>query len=939
MNLKIYSTTVCRTPLFPYNTNIHDVWDELKEAIKISSSDFYTLIKDVSADELPTLDPRIKFACWKYFNRACFRATPFGPFGSITLLPLADQQGARIADKPHIKHFIDWSHKDQLSNSTDELYEQAHYLLSNSTIYFAGEQLRYLNVNQDNIFELSSIERQTIIEEVLRLCKTPAKKDKAIHLLLTQYQLQSEIAADLLKQLIELQLLITDRHPNIIGEDYFKRVTFSPQSISLPYSISERTWIDGSLNKKELAVVPEALQFLSKHLAETTSLPLSAFKLQFQTKFEYKEVPLLLALDPELGLGYDDLEVFSTEGDLIETLRSEEPRSAKPPQVPYSPLHQMLLNGMLQKQDFIQLEELEQFEVKTAHNTEFAIPNTLSAIIQFTQEHLILEEAGGVTATALLGRFTLENQAMTDYCRSIATVEQEANPDIIFFDIAYQAEKKIDNVNRRVPIYAYELTLLSWPSDNKQLSLSDIMISVKNNEIILRSKTFQKRLIPRLTSAYNYKRSDLSLYRFLCDLQYQHLQSSFSANLRQLFPNLIYYPRISYKNLIISPRMWKVPKQFQQTHQKSTIFELKKWLRNCHVSDTFKFGQNDQFLQFDSNKDEELLFFLQHIKGKETTYITEAFTPRKMTLTDSSGTSYAGQYILQLYHREPLFRPAPAEHHELHRESKSLILPGNNWLYAEIYIHPSRSNNLLIETLSFYLKSLSKELKSWFFIRYTIPSSHIRLRVQLKEGSSFQAALSRLTALLEKDVRVGIVSDLQIKPYLRETERYGLNEIEQVEKHFWLESRYSLLLIQQQADEFYIYALVIRFMSDLLKSLKLDFPRQLSFVKEIAKSFAKEMNISTKGFKKINESFISFQKQASPHVSRKLEKEYQKMLLHTITFLSSQASSKQLQLLRDFIHMHVNRLFTTDQRMHELVIYQFCQKLLTTSQKRSIPSV
>ena len=78
MKLKILSPIICRTPLFPYTEKLENVWEDLKEAIKLSSTDLYEQIKDISYADYDKLNPKIKFACWKYFNRARYRSTPSG---------------------------------------------------------------------------------------------------------------------------------------------------------------------------------------------------------------------------------------------------------------------------------------------------------------------------------------------------------------------------------------------------------------------------------------------------------------------------------------------------------------------------------------------------------------------------------------------------------------------------------------------------------------------------------------------------------------------------------------------------------------------------------------------------------------------------------------------------------------------------------------------
>lgn len=80
MKLIINPTIIYRTSKFPLNATLENHWDELKDTIKIASPDFYKVIKDIPKEELTDLAPNISFTIWKYFNRAKYRATPFGTF-------------------------------------------------------------------------------------------------------------------------------------------------------------------------------------------------------------------------------------------------------------------------------------------------------------------------------------------------------------------------------------------------------------------------------------------------------------------------------------------------------------------------------------------------------------------------------------------------------------------------------------------------------------------------------------------------------------------------------------------------------------------------------------------------------------------------------------------------------------------------------------------
>ena len=97
------------------------------------------------------------------------------------------------------------------------------------------------------------------------------------------------------------------------------------------------------------------------------------------------------------------------------------------------------------------------------------------------------------------------------------------------------------------------------PSEN-QIPVSDLMISIRGGEIILRSKIHNKRVIPRLTTAHNFGKQGLPVYKFLCDLQSQGMARPNNWDWGQL-GLLKRLPRVIYKNLIISKAQWRIEEE------------------------------------------------------------------------------------------------------------------------------------------------------------------------------------------------------------------------------------------------------------------------------------------------------------------------------------------------------------------------------------------
>ena len=93
---------------------------KLKDKILESSPTFYPLISSISLEELEKADEKIRYTVWKYWNRAKFRATPFGSFAAFSILPLKEAcEGPILSEIMQVHSFIDWPEKDKVLKKVD----------------------------------------------------------------------------------------------------------------------------------------------------------------------------------------------------------------------------------------------------------------------------------------------------------------------------------------------------------------------------------------------------------------------------------------------------------------------------------------------------------------------------------------------------------------------------------------------------------------------------------------------------------------------------------------------------------------------------------------------------------------------------------------------------------------------------------------------------
>jgi len=908
-----FEKVICRTPAFAVNQQMHEIWDELKSKIEESSPAFFDVIKDVKADEHHLLDEKTRFTLWKYLNRAKYRSTPFGSFAAISLLSLSKYslEPIQLNAKMKLHQLLDWSHQTTLvKNDLSEI----NWFLSNSTIYIIVKEIRYIH-RKNGAFELVAVEVLPELCSILLCCKRKSNLTELIDLMKHNFNFDEQSTKALLLQMIELQLLFTDHHPNIIGTDYFERLGIDTKPKASNYIMAERKIGKGNFNTNLLKNVPNLIHQLQQLLHEPKNHHLESFKRSFLKRFDQSQVSLAIAIDPELGIGYGNLEQPSSIDPLVTEIELKT-GAETPEQIQYGPLQQFLLRKLI---DGLPID-LADYRSKI--EAQSILPNTLSVMFNVYKDNLVLASVGGNSANMLLGRFTHCGAEWEKYGLEIAHLEKEVNKDIEFFDIAYQTEKKVDNVNRRKQLYSNELPLLSWSCADAPLDLDGILVSVESEQVVLRSKKTGKRLMPRLASAYNYTLSDLAVYRFLCDVQTQSLSVNLNFNLSTFFPHLNHYPRISYKNIIVERASWLIPVLALKSRE-----SLLAWMEESKVSSQLIVGDSDQSLYFDLRQEESIWALLRYGKLKKCDfYLREALISTNDLIKDENGLGYHPQYIVNYYHKEQIYHSKEVIYDN---DIQNFYPPCAKWLYVELYSHTSSTNQTLM-LLAKWIKSKRRQLINWFFIRYTDPTPHIRLRLQLKNETLGYSLISDLYTLLEIEMRHGLISDVQVKSYRPEINRYGAKRMAIVEDFFWNDSIYVVWLLRKSKDEVTLKASALHTIYTMCKEAYPNVQDQVRFAKTMASNFAKEMKLEAGDFKKINTSYTELKSSFAPNFKMPLALNLKRNKLLFNLFTCCESVEVKQNLLADLIHMHINRLFSAAQRIHEALLYQYLAKMLQT---------
>src|ERR1035437_3480021 len=604
---------------------------------------------------------------YKYLSRMATRSTPFGLFAGCGVGKSGSETEVVLCrTSEHERHTrLDMSYLCNLAHylaQNDAIKNKIHYF-PNTSIYESGEKLRYIEYRykKDNrTHHLIEVKNSEFLELVLKA----AKKGTTI-LELVQILIEKDIPPEqsnvYINKLIVNQILISELDPTVTGDEFFYRIIkiLSPidqieninnilnktnkklNTIDLKIGNSPAQYYDiacdlnqlevdynmkflfqtdinlkslkSSVNNLTLHSLKEGVILFNKLTPKYMNTRISHFIEAFIKRYETRECSLLKVLDTETGIGYLQ-ENRKSKGDVSPLIADigiplRENGSLK---IEFNKIQEFLLSKFLKAKEKNYYEiEFTDDELKSYDANWNDLPVTFSCMVKLIEAssekypggRIVMESAGGNSASQLLGRFCHGNSKIFDNVKEIAAFERNLFREAILAEIVHLPESRVGNVILRPIIQNYEIPFLSSSAVDPEhtITLDDLYLSVTNNEIILRSKRLNKRIIPRLSNAHNYSNRALPVYQFLCDMQSQNMRPSIGFNWGSLLNYYSFRPRVIYKNLIISPASWMVHKEkindFFKPRDDVELFKIvKDWREYNRIPDFVLLEQSDNTL-------------------------------------------------------------------------------------------------------------------------------------------------------------------------------------------------------------------------------------------------------------------------------------------------------------------------------------------------------
>jgi len=892
----------------------------------------------------------------------------------------------------------------------------------NNSIYELFDEYRYVEyviTNNTRYYHLTSVEKTPYLKNIIEAARMGSTVKDLSKTLIIAEDVTEEEAVEFIGEIIRSQILMPDIEPAVTGADCLQdlivklsEVNTAPSFISNLNKVQELInnpqkgtayyqnieeylrLVDPNISQPKNTIQTDLFLSLSskdiqKEIIETIIVQLSellcfsveerhtdmeAFINKFINKYEESEVPLSIALDIDDGIGYGSYGDQDSGGDeIIDNLAVP---ATTGPTNDFNFIQRFAFtkyNDYLKNKD--QLIQIEEEELKTFKKSskEDKLPNSMyimGSLLKIPEEELDetnflfdLTGFGGPSGANLLGRFTHGSAEMLAFTKSILSEEEKEYPDFIYAEIVHLPQARLGNVLLRPVLRNYEIPYvgISGSKSDRQISIDDLMVSIKNRQVFLRSKQLNKFIIPRLTTAHNYHYKSLPIYKFLCDLQRQGNAIPFLwdwGNLKIL--NTL--PRVCYKNIIVKKAEWvlALDEAKQKQEDESGLVSLRELWKKRALPDqvVYSAGDNDLLIQY--NNDDLMRIMWSYLnKYKRIRVVEYLATPQNCILKDVNNLPFTNELIIPVY-KEPAIKPsAHLIQTTINSSIKRSFNLGSEWLYFKIYCGPKQTEKILISTVLPFIKNGLKEglFEKFFFIRYRDDMSHLRIRFFNKNRLKNTQIQAAFTLELNEYIHAGLIDKVVIDTYKRELERYIPELIEQAESLFFHDSKAVLKLIAnltsaQDEKNRILFALIG--INELLNDFNLATKEKYDFAKVMQTAYFREYGESDSLQKQLNAKYRVIQKEIANSIEnrsnespvsyafevfkeRSLSMENEiKAILEVI---ENERHQKLTYLLTSYIHMFINRMFIGQQRKYELLIYHFFERYLFSKTKQLMASL
>jgi len=1018
---------------------------EIREALFIASPDLDRSLQVRDPDPDGKRGLRLEQAAVRYFARMSGRPTPFGLFAGCCVGRLGRDTRLLLEGRARARRHtrLDMHYLDMLSLTLarrPSLREALTYS-PNSSLYRAGGRLRYAQWEPHPVhraYNLVTLAADGSLDLALAMAREGIRPgDLAAALAARLPAVTAEEASAYVDDLIANQILLPELAPRVTGAveplpglarelraapqgaavadvleevgrklgsldaagvgapvEVYRAIGDQLAALGAPVDFSKLFQVDLIHDAPQASLGPAVLEEIERGAAVLQRIgggsepdPMAAFRARFEERFAGAEVPLLEALDDEVGIGFRL--PGDPQGEVPPLVAGLQFPAVEAPARRWEARHDWMLGrieetacsgGMelqLEPRDVERLERPDAPPLPDAFSVFASVAAASEEAVSRGEFRVFLGALSGPSGARYFGRFCHADPELKRRVEEHLRAEEALDADAVYAEIVHLPEGRLGNLIVRPLLRDYEIPYLgrSGAPAERQIHLSDLLVSVDRDRVVLRSRRLGRRIVPRLTNAHHYSRLSLWIYAFLCSLEKQGVAGTLGWDWGPL-ESAAFLPRVTCGRLVLSRARWRLRGEEAAGPAAPGPSGLLQRLQSRRAEGRLPrfvaLKQNDHLLPVDLDNVLSLEAMAAVIDAEEDAVLEEIYPPPELLLARGPDGPYAHEIIVPFVRARPA-SAAPAASHDGDRRARTDIAagapleapaaplerraaPGSEWLYVKLYCGPLGADQILREIVGPLVREARRggALRGWFFIRFADPHPHLRLRLQGQPARLLGETLPALHAALAPLRERGTLWKLQLDTYEREVERYGGEAgVLLAERIFEADSEAALEVLETLGEEEppdARWQVVLCSVDRLLADFDADLARRLEQARRLRDAYAREFR-ADKGLRvQIGERFrrqrAALEALLEPDSGHPLPAALAPLERRSVRLrpLVAELEAREREgalgrPLREaaaaFAHMAALRLLRSAPRPQELVIYDFLCRLYESRQART----
>lgn len=729
------------------------------------------------------------------------------------------------------------------------------------------------------------------------------------------------------------------------------------------------------LGPEVTAAIRQGIELLHRLSPRDDDSGLARFREEFVARYDTRAVPLAEALDDEVGIGFERIE--SPAGDAPDLLGDIPFPATVPREERWTGRDAALLRrlgrALWAREPQIELTATDITELEgLAGGPPLPLPGVLAAVVRLAARsadelaagrfRVFLPFAVGPSGAELLGRFCGADKTLRAGVEAHLRAEETQRPDAVFAEIVHLPEDRAGNVLVRPLLRRYEIPYLgrSGAPPDAQIPVSDLLVAVREDRIVLESASLGVEVLPRLTSAHLHNRPGLPVYRFLGRLQYQGVAAELGWDWGAL-ADAPFLPRVVTGRVVLTPARWRLAAPdltWVRAAEAERGAALAAWRAEWNVPRFVALLDDEDELVVDLDSDLALDALAHHLRQRSTATLVEMFPGPDELCVDGPEGAFAGDLIVPFVTRPPEAAESGDRRSQRAatpaRPERRRFPPGSEWLYAKLYTGPAAADRVLVDTVAPLARDAeaSGAADRWFFIRYADPEPHLRVRFGGRPERLRSEVLPALEMATAELIDSGVVWRFQLDSYDREVERYGGDTaIGLAEEIFAADTAAVITLLTGPAGRpvaDFRWRAALLGVARLVTDLGLTWEEQRRLAAESCAGYGAEFNVDGRFRQAVSRRFrrerAALEALITPAegtacggapewqvVSGVFDRRSAR-IGPVVTELRRLAAAGGLgvtfdDLAASLTHMHVNRLLRSAPRAQELVLYEFLDRL------------